>query len=154
MKFTWPLCLTYGLRRRNRFVLRFYRPLYSSYALRGPYLSLFEERYGRKTNQGGCGPHWIPGVMFWRKPDVLCAYHLAMVRVTRLSRLRRCRLSPCLCVLRCQGHGNAYDFTGHRSTHESVETVCLHTPRTGLNRVNCTRANTYRVGTSPLRTPV
>ena len=31
-----------------------------------------------------------PGVMFWRKPDVLCAYHLAMVRVTRLRRLR-CR---------------------------------------------------------------
>ena len=27
--------------------------------------------------------------------------------------------------VRCQGHGTAYDFTGHRSTHESVETVCL-----------------------------
>ena len=26
--------------------------------------------------------------------------------------------------------------------------------RTGLNRVNCTNANTYRVGTSPLLTPV
>ena len=32
--------------------------------------------------------------------DVLCANRLATVRVTRLSRLRRCRLSPCLCVLR------------------------------------------------------
>ena len=27
------------------------------------------------------------------------------------------------------------------------------TPRTGLNRVNCTNANTYRVGTSPLIPP-
>ena len=42
--------------------------------------------------------------------DVLCAYVFAMVRLTRLSRLRcreantlgvRCRLSPCLCVLHC-----------------------------------------------------
>ena len=41
--------------------------------------------------------------------DVLCAYLLATVRLTRLSRLRcreantlgvRCRLFPCLCVLR------------------------------------------------------
>ena len=55
--------------------------------------------------------------------------------------------------VRCQGHGTAYDFTGHRSKHESVEAVCLHTPRTGLNRVNCTNANTYRVGTSPLIPP-
>ena len=33
--------------------------------------------------------------------DVLCANHFATVRVTRLRRLRRCRLSPCLCMLRC-----------------------------------------------------
>ena len=32
--------------------------------------------------------------------DVLCANHFATVHLTRLSRLRRCRLSPCLCVLR------------------------------------------------------
>ena len=72
--------------------------------------------------------------------DVLCANRSATVHLTRLRRLRRCRLSPCLCVLRCQGHGSAYDFTGHRSTHESVEAV-RSTPRTGLNRVNCTNAN-------------
>ena len=29
------------------------------------------------------------GVVFWRMPDVLCAYVFATVRVTRLSRLRR-----------------------------------------------------------------
>ena len=33
--------------------------------------------------------------------DVLCAYVFATVRLTRLSRLRRCRLFPRLCVLRC-----------------------------------------------------
>ena len=38
------------------------------------------------------------------------------------------------------------------STIESVEAV-RSTPRTGLNRVNCTNANTYRVGTSPLIPP-
>ena len=32
---------------------------------------------------------------------MLCAYVFATVRLTRLSRLRRCRLFPCLCVLRC-----------------------------------------------------
>ena len=73
--------------------------------------------------------------------DVLCANRLAMVRVTRLSRAWRApHCFHALCVLRCQGHDNAYDFTGHRSTHESVETV-RSTPRTGLNRVNCTNAN-------------
>ena len=55
-------------------IVRVYEPRYSSGDLRwhpkgicfaAPYLSLFEERYGRKTNQGGCGPRWIPGVMFW-----------------------------------------------------------------------------------------
>ena len=60
------------------------------------------------------GPRWIPGVMFWCKPDVLCANRSAMVHLTRLSRLRcreantlgvRCRLSPCLCVLRVRLNG-------------------------------------------------
>ena len=36
-----------------------------SSTLRGPYLSLHDERYGRKACQGACGPHWIPGVMFY-----------------------------------------------------------------------------------------
>ena len=58
--------------------------------------------------------------------DVLCAYLLATVHLTRLSRAWRApHCFHALCVLRCQGHGTAYDFTGHRSTHESVETVCL-----------------------------
>ena len=46
------------------------------------------------------GPLESPGVNSDRKPDVLCANHFATVHLTRLSRLRRCRLSPCLCVLR------------------------------------------------------
>ena len=84
------------------------------------------------------GPRWIPGVNSDRNPDVLCAYHLATVHLTRLSRLRRCRLSPCLCVLRPEGDAEA--SPSGRSTIESVEAV-RSTPRTGLNRVNCTNAN-------------
>ena len=38
----------------------------------------------------GCGPLNPLGLMFWRMPDVLCAYVFATVRLTRLSRLR-CR---------------------------------------------------------------
>ena len=38
---------------------------------------------------------------------MLCAYPLAMVRLTRLSRLRRCRLFPRLCVLRPDGGASA-----------------------------------------------
>ncbi len=49
----------------------------------------------------GLRPLESPGVNGDRKPDVLCANHFATVHLTRLSRLRRCRLSPCLCVLRC-----------------------------------------------------
>ena len=97
-------------------------------------------KIGEKGVSRGCGPLNPRGNVLGHS-DVLCANRLAMVRVTRLRRLRRCRLSPCLCVLRCQGHGTAYDFTGQCSKHESVETVCLHTPRAGLNRVNCTNAN-------------
>ena len=93
------------------------------------------------------------------KPDVLCAYVFATVRLTRLSRLRRCRLSPCLCVLHCSE--KQQDLCNHppsdyklgrlffqcqrirrswSSTTESVEAV-RSTPRAGLNRVNCTPAN-------------
>ena len=72
--------------------------------LRAPYLSLFEERYGRKTNQGGCGPRWIPWGNVLGHSDVLCAYHLAMVRVTRLSRAWRApHCFHALCVLRPDG---------------------------------------------------
>ena len=48
----------------------------------------------------GCGPLNPRGNVLVDS-DVLCAYVFAMVRVTRLRRLRRCRLSPCLCMLRC-----------------------------------------------------
>ena len=110
------------------------------------------------------GPCWrpleSPGVNSDRKPDVLCANRLAMVRVTRLSRLRRSAYplasACCGCPARTKDLRNhlTSDYKSGRlfskcqrirrswsSTTESVETVCLHTPRTGLNRVNCTRAN-------------
>ena len=46
--------------------------------------------------------------MFWRMPDVLCAYHLAMVRVTRLSRAWRApHCFHALCVLRPEGEASA-----------------------------------------------
>ena len=41
MIFTWPLWLIYGLRRRNRFVLRFYRPRSATGDVRWRYLSLY-----------------------------------------------------------------------------------------------------------------
>ena len=50
----------------------------------------------------GLRPLESPGVMFWRKPDVLCANRSAMVRVTRLSRAWRApHCFHALCVLRC-----------------------------------------------------
>ena len=98
-------------------------------------------KIGEKGVPRGCGPLNPRGNVLGHS-DVLCANRLAMVRLTRLSRAWRApHCFHALCVLRCQGYGNAYDFTGHRSTHESVEAV-RSTPRTGLNRVNCTRAHT------------
>ena len=41
MIFTWPLCLTYGLRRRNRFVLRFCRPRSATGDLRWRHLAFY-----------------------------------------------------------------------------------------------------------------
>ena len=58
---------------------------------------------GERRAKGVATPFNPPELMRDRKPDVLCAYLLATVRLTRLSRLRRCRLFPCLCVLRCGG---------------------------------------------------
>ena len=118
--------------------LRVYRPLYFPNDLRWPYLSLFEERYGRKTRlvvasstsfvlplgakaqsfHCSSSPHQTHFVGLWRGPcpkaalwnlafytgvwrgDVRRSYEFAEMQLTRLSRLRRCRLSPCLCVLR------------------------------------------------------
>ena len=120
----------------------------------------------------GCGPLNPRGNVL-EDSDVLCAYHLATVRLTRLS--RAWHASHCfhaLCVLRCSE--KQQDLCNHPtsdyksgwlffkfqqflcitcSTIESVEAVCLHTPQTGLNRVNCITANTCRVGTSPLLSP-
>ena len=97
--------------------------------------------------------------MFWRMPDVLCAYHLATVHLTRLSRAWRAQAHcfHALCVLRVRLNAlflRNHPTSDHKlrrlffqcqrfrrttcSKHESVETV-RSTPRTGLNRVNCTR---------------
>ena len=72
-----------------------------------------------------------PGVMFWRKPDVLCAYHLAMVRVTRLRRLR-CREANTL------GVRSAYSLASARCTttkdrHISKTTRLLTTHHAGYS---------------------
>ena len=102
-------------------VLRFYRALCETNDLRWLCLSFygFTGRSARPTTSGGsifrCTAKdrgerrakgiAIPlnplGVMFWRMPDVLCAYHLAMVRLTRLSRAWRApHCFHALCVLR------------------------------------------------------
>ena len=56
---------------------------------------------GERRAKGVATPFNPLGLMRDRKPDVLWLYVFAMVQLTRLSRLRRCRLFPCLCVLRC-----------------------------------------------------
>ena len=82
-------------------------------------------KIGEKGVPRGCGPLNPRGNVLGHS-DVLCANLLATVRLTRLSRAWRApHCFHALCVLRCQGHGTAYDFTGQRSKHESVETVCL-----------------------------
>ena len=111
------------------------------------------------------------------KPDVLCAYLLATVHLTRLSRLRRCRLSPCLCVPQCVKNLQRSTVKNAPAVRKSpAEAVlatakrvakrrCLafrrsrakRTPparrRTSLNRVKCTNANTYHVRTSGIIPP-
>ena len=91
--------------------------------------------------------------------DVLCANHFATVHLTRLSRLRRSAYplasACCGCPARtkdlCNHPTSDYKLSwlfflcqrirrSWSSTIESVETV-RSTPRTGLNRVNCTNAN-------------
>ncbi len=117
-------------------------------------------KIGEKGVPRGCGPLNPRGNVL-EDSDVLCANHFATVHLTRLS--RAWRASHCfhaLCVLRCserQGDLRNHltsDYKSGRlffkcqrfcrtwsSTIESVEAV-RSTPRTGLNRVNCTRANT------------
>ena len=65
--------------------------------------------------------------------DVLCANRSAMVRLTRLSRAWRAQAHcfHALCVLRCQGHGGAYDLL--RSLRTSAHTgVAIRAPSTML----------------------
>ena len=112
------------------------------------------------------GPYWRPPLNprgnVLGHSDVLCAYHLATVHLTRLSRAWRAQAHcfHALCVLRCSE--KQQDLRNHptfdhklrrlflkcqrfrrswSSTTESVEAV-RSTPRTGLNRVNCITANT------------
>ena len=87
----------------------------------------------------GCGPLNPRGNVLGHS-DVLCAYHLATVRVTRLSRLRRSAYPLASACCGCRDKRTAYDFTEQCSTIESVEAV-RSTPRTGLNRVKCITAN-------------
>ena len=63
-------------------------------------------KIGEKGVSRGCGP-LNPRSNVLGHSDVLCACCFATVHLTRLSRLRRCRLSPCLCVLRPEGEASA-----------------------------------------------
>ena len=109
----------------------------------------------------GLRPLESPGVNSDRKPDVLCACVFAMVRVTRLSRLRRSAYplasACCGCPVRTKDLRNhptsdhksgrlfykCYEFAAVGAVQLSPWKQCAcHTPRTGLNRVNCIWANT------------
>ena len=116
-------------------------------------------KIGEKGVPRGCGPLNPRGNVLGHS-DVLCAYLLATVRVTRLSRAWRApHCFHALCVLRCSEKQQdlrnhpTFDHKLRRlflkcqrfrrttcSTIESVEAV-RSTPRTGLNRVNCIWAN-------------
>ena len=71
-------------------ILRFYQPLYYSYALRGPYLSLFEERYGRKTNQRAPKPPFGIWLFIRGFGGETCGlfYVFARVQLTRFRPVR------------------------------------------------------------------
>ena len=93
------------------FAVRFYLPLYFTDGLRRPYLSLFEERYGRKTNQRAPKPpfgFWLfirgfggetcvsPTNSHWcilrdLGPSVACGKHTVSTDSIVLHRLRRIR---------------------------------------------------------------
>ena len=156
--FFLPRCETDGLRGPCFFVVRFYRHSLFSTTSGDPIFRCTTKDRGERRVKG-LRPPLDPRGNVLGHSDVLCAYLLAMVRVTRLSRLRRCRLSPCLCVLRCSE--KQQDLCNHPtsdqilrrlflkcqrfrrttcSTIESVEAV-RSTPRAGLNRVNCITAN-------------
>ena len=72
--------------------------------------------------------------------DVLCAYRLATGFSTRLSRLRRSAYPLASACCAAVENSRQYREDSTCSRQESVEAV-RSTPRTGLNRVNCTRAN-------------
>ena len=95
----WSFCFAYlpafsfrqALRGRYRFVSRFYQPRSAGDDLRWPYLSLREERYGRKTRQRAPKPPfgiWLfyTGV---RRGDVLTSYGFAVMHFTRFRPVRR-----------------------------------------------------------------
>ena len=86
---------------------------------------------GERRAKGVATPFNPPELMRDRKPDVLWLYLLATVRLTRLSRLRRCRLSPCLGVLHCsekqqdlRNHLTA-DFSKRRLFNECYEPIAV-----------------------------
>ena len=115
-------------------------------------------KIGEKGVPRGCGPLNPRGNVLGHS-DVLCAYVFAMVRVTRLSRAWRApHCFHALCVLRPEGEAPASPQEvplGYAAKGTVMLTILLgtavrmspwkqcacHTPRTGLNRVNCTRAN-------------
>ena len=118
-------------------------------------------KIGEKGVPRGLRPPLDPRGNVLGHSDVLCAFRSAMVHLTRLSRAWRApHCFHALCVLRCSekqqdlcNHPTSdhksgrlfykcYEFAAVGAVQQSPWKQCAcHTPRTGLNRVNCTRAN-------------
>ena len=97
-------------------------------------------KIGEKGVPRGCGPLNPRGNVLGHS-DVLCANRSATVRVTRLSRLRRCRLSPCLCVLRVPSKNER--FTQPPNFRLQIKLVILSVPTNSpqLEQYNRDRGN-------------
>ena len=81
-----------SLQGRCFLVLRFYQPDSFRYcwSLRGPYLSLHDERYGRKACQRAPKPPFGIWLLYGgMRGDVLASYEFAQMQLTRFRPVRR-----------------------------------------------------------------
>ena len=132
-------------------LLRFYLPRSATNDLRWRYLAFYvftcrsafpmpfgdsifrctAKDRGERRAKGIAIPLNPRGVMFWWKPDVLCANHLAKVRLTRLSRLR-CREANTLGVRSAYPLASAC-CTTTKDRHISKTTRLLTTHHAGYS---------------------
>ena len=133
---------------RNLFILRFYRHSLSGRPSGGPIFRCTTKDRGERRAKG-LRPLESPGVNSDRKPDVLCACVFAMVRVTRLSRLRRSAYplasACCGCPVRTKDLRNhptsdhksgwlfnkCYEFAALRAVRMSPWKQCEARPKRG-----------------------